>query len=404
MTAPLTTPAISLGNLYARPFRSLCLVILIAVLSFTLVGGSLVASSLVKGVDSMSKRLGADLLIVPSGYDRAIEGILLRSESGSFYMDDDWVNKIAALEGVRTASPQLFITSLSASCCTLPVQLVGFDRGTDFVIGPWVNTVFGGGLTDEEIIIGSAISGQVGATLRFFNRDYRVAARLDRTGMGFDSSVFMNMSSAKRAAEDCILAGGQIPPLDKCVSSILVSVDPGYTPRNVYDAIQKTFDYGNSGVVPVLSKKIINTVVDGLHGLIGFIVIMIVVLWALAISVLIILFCVTLGERTQEFGVYRALGASRKKLVNLILCESALISLAGSVGGMVFSLIIILPFGALIGEITQMPYILPSIGRFVLIMGMSLLLSFIAGPLASLYPALKIGGMDVYAVIRRNGL
>jgi putative ABC transport system permease protein len=402
--APLTFFEIARTNLYARPFRSLCILALVAIIGFVLFSGSLIGMSLLNGVDSMAKRLGADLLIVPQGYDKTIEGILLRSEPAAFYMDEAWVPKIAAIQGVHAVSPQLFITSLNASCCAMPVQLIGFDGATDFVVGSWIQTALKRRLSDREIVIGSAISGPVGSSITFFNREYRIVGRLDRTGMGFDASVFMNMNSARGVAQDYQTQGGLVPPGDQSVSSILVSIDPGFSPQNVYDRIQQTFGYGNSGIVPVLSKNIINTVAGGLRSLIGFIILLAIMLWIGAILIVSILFSVTLGERLQEFGIFRVIGLSKKRLIILILSESALVSLAGGLTGILGALLIMLPFRTLISEVIGMPYMLPSISAFLLFLLLSLCLSCIIGPLASLYPAVKIGRMEVYTAIRRNGL
>ncbi|MDR2633817.1 MAG: ABC transporter permease [Treponema sp.] len=402
--APLSLFEIARTNLYARPFRSLCIFTLVAILGFVLFGGSLIGLSLLKGVDSMAKRLGADLLIVPQGYDKTLEGILLRSEGGSFYMDEAWVRKIAAIDGVHGVSPQLFISSLNASCCAMPVQLIGFEAATDFVVGPWVQSALKRGLGDGEIVIGSAIAGPVGSSITFFNRDYRVAARLDRTGMGFDASVFMTMPGARRAAEDYRSQGGSLPPLEQSVSSILVSAAPDRSPRQVYDRIQETFGYGNSGIVPVLSKNIIHRVAGGLQSLIGFIILLGLMLWIGATLMAGLLFSLSLGERLQEFGLFRVIGITKKRLLLLILGESALVSLAGSLTGIFASLLVMLPFRTLIGETIQMPYVLPSLGTLGLLLLLSLSLSALIGPLASLYPALKISRMEVYATVRRNGL
>ncbi|MDR3114113.1 MAG: ABC transporter permease [Treponema sp.] len=401
---PLTLFEMARTNLYARPFRSLCIFTLVALMGFVLFGGSLIGMSLLNGVDSMAKRLGADLLIVPQGYDQTIEGILLRSEPGAFYMDEGWVRKIAAVEGVHGVSPQLFITSLNASCCTMPIQLIGFDGTTDFVVGPWIQTAVKRRLSDGEIVIGSGISGPVGSSITFFNRDYRVVGRLDRTGMGFDASVFMNMDSARRAAQDYLAQGGPVPPPEQSVSSILVSTAPDYSPRNVYDRIQQTFGYGNSGIVPVLSKNIIHTVAEGLQNLMGFIVLLALMLWIGALLIVGLLFSLILGERLQEFGIFRVIGITKKRLILLILSESALVSLAGSLTGILGALLIMLPFRTLIGEIIRMPYVLPSLSACFPLLFLSLCLSCVIGPLASLYPAVRMSKMEVYTTLRRNGL
>ncbi|MDR1049343.1 MAG: ABC transporter permease, partial [Synergistaceae bacterium] len=198
----LTFSDIAVCNLKRRPFRSVCLVSLVAALAFVLFGGSLITYSLINGTDGLAKRLGADILIVPQGYDQTLEGILLRGEPSAFYMNAEWIGKISATDGVREVSPHLYVASLSAACCSVPVQIIGFDQKTDFIVEPWIRTSLPGNLADDEVVIGGAISGRVGNKLMFFDRVYRIAAKMENTWTGFDASIFMNMNAARRTAAD----------------------------------------------------------------------------------------------------------------------------------------------------------------------------------------------------------
>ena len=52
---------------------------------------------------------------------------------------------IRSLSGVEVATPQYYLTTLSASCCDQKVSIIGFDTESDFVIQPWIREV----LTDK---------------------------------------------------------------------------------------------------------------------------------------------------------------------------------------------------------------------------------------------------------------
>jgi putative ABC transport system permease protein len=397
----LTMTTVSMQNLKRRPFRTGCLVLLVAMFAYVLFGGSMLAASLGNGMDSMAKRLGADALVVPAGYEQNVEGALLRGEPSTFYFNAAIADRVAGVEGVDEVSAQLFIASFSADCCSLPVQLIGFDPDTDFVIRPWLATQIRGNLADGEVMAGSSLNVDVGDVLTFFDREYRVAACLDRTGMGFDTSVFMNMTSARQAVSDYEKAGGRLaPPEGNSVSSLVLNVQRGYDVREVADNILKA--YGEEGVDAVVTKNMLSSVSGGLGALLLFILILAAILWVLAIGVLVTVFSIALNERKREFGILRALGATRRKLVQIILCESALISLAGSAIGIVFACLTLFPFRTYIGISLERPYLQPPVEEVLALLAASLLISFATGPLASIYAAVKIGKSETYTMMRED--
>lgn len=114
---------LSLKNLKRKSARTAALVILSAFLSFSIFDGSLVVMSLQNGLRSYEARLGADIIVVPNQARShgTVDAILLQGIPGSFYMDESYYEKIAAREGVEAASPQFFLASASAGCCS-PVR------------------------------------------------------------------------------------------------------------------------------------------------------------------------------------------------------------------------------------------------------------------------------------------
>lgn len=177
---PLTTVQLSGYNLKNNPCRTAGLVAVAVILSFTLFGGSLLSASLRNGLESLSERLGVDLAVVPVEHEDDYEGIILSGEPARFYFEKSVQERIKKLDGVAQVSSQFFITTLSAACCTVPVQVIGFDPDTDFITKPWIAKVYDSDIDDGELIIGSDILPGDDGTMKFFNNTYKVIAQLEK--------------------------------------------------------------------------------------------------------------------------------------------------------------------------------------------------------------------------------
>jgi ABC-type transport system, involved in lipoprotein release, permease component len=386
-------------NLKRRPFRTAALAVLVSILSFVLFSGSLISLSLKNGTDGLSKRLGADILVVPKGYEQKTENVLLRGDPSTFYMDAAWTEKIAAAKGVRAASPQLFVASLNADCCSTKVQIIGFDQKTDFTVEPWIKSALPGALSIDEVVVGADVAGKVGGKLRFFDRDYVIAAKMDSTGTGFDTSVFMSFEAAERAKSDYTAKSGRELPKN-AVSSVTVLLEDGYSAGDVAENISGILDKNKISLI--VSQKIMSSVSGNLRATVRFVTALAALLWVLSVLVLGIVFSAVLNERKREFGILRSLGATRKKLSFLVLWESGILSLLGGVLGMAISALFLFPFQTLIQRTISMPYLQPSFWQFFAVTAASLVLSFAVGPISSLASVFKISGGDAYSVIREG--
>jgi putative ABC transport system permease protein len=398
---PLTTVNIALHTLKRKPFRTVGLTLLVALSAFTLFGGTVLSKSLENGLNNLSKRMGADILAVPYGYEADLQSTLLRGEPSTFYFDAGTAGKIAGVKGVAEVSPQLYIATLSAGCCSYPLQLIGFDPETDFAIQPWISSALDHPLADGEIVIGANINAGIGQKLKFFNQTFLIAARLEKTGMGFDTSVFMNLATAKRAARESErLQAHPVAENADLISSVMVKIQNGYDVKDVANGILQA--YAREGVHVVVAKNMISDISGSLRGLAAYIYILAGVLWVLAVGVLMIVFAVTLNARKREFSIFRVLGATRSRLVKLVLCESALISLFGAVAGTAAAALVVFPFSAYIGSLLGLPYLQPSYGALAIVAALSFLISFAVGPLASAYAAIQIGSSEIYTAMREG--
>ena len=87
---------LSLKNIIKKPVRSVALLVIAAFLAFSAFGGSLMVSSLSNGLDSLSARLGADIVVVPYAATSKVsyDSIIIQGKPGQFYMDAKYYDKI----------------------------------------------------------------------------------------------------------------------------------------------------------------------------------------------------------------------------------------------------------------------------------------------------------------------
>jgi putative ABC transport system permease protein len=399
--ADLNTCGLSIKNLRAKPVRTACLAVVVAILAFTLFGGSIIALSLRQGLDTMAKRFGADLMVVPEGASGKAQALLLHGESNNYYFDAGIVDKIAAMEGVARVSPQFFLTSLSASCCDEPIQLIAYDPATDFAVQPWIAEKYGKRVLDGQVVVGSGIKLRPNGTVKLFSREYPAAAQLSKSASGFDISIFMTMNTMRQIIDNAheqkinFLADKYE---NEVISAVLVKVDSSRLPSVIAWNIRTQ----NKGVEVLVSQGIFANIAKTLSGLVKYIHIFSIALWILAVIVLAAVFSGTVHERKKEFAILRILGATRRKLVGIVLCESAIAGIGGGIAGIALASIAVFPFSAIISERLELPYLDAPFFHIILIAIENLLLSAAIGPLASLYSALRISRAETYFTLREG--
>jgi putative ABC transport system permease protein len=158
----------------------------------------------------------------------------------------------------------------------------------------------------------------------------------------------------------------------------------------------------NTGALALVSSSIFAGIAETLSGLTDYVYLFAAVVWLLAVIVLTAVFSGSIHERKKEFALLRILGATRKKLIGIVLGESSIAGLAGGAAGIVLAGLVIFPFSALISERLALPWLDASFFSITLLVLFSLLLSALVGPLASLYSALKISRAETYITMREG--
>ena len=393
--------SLALKNLSGRPVRTAVLMVLAALLSFTALGGTLTVTSLGKGLDSLEARLGADVMVVPkeATMKKKFEDIVLQGSTGYFYMDSDRAAQVMECEGVGEVSPQFFLASTGSSCCSIPVQIIGFDPDTDFTVSPWIKRTYGGELKLYDIVAGSDLNAFVGDKLSFYGVECRVAAKLEKTGTSYDTTVFTNEETIRALIKSSLDKGmndfQDIDP-ETSVSCLMINAADGTSPEELVNDI----NIHVKKVKAFKSGDMISGIAGSLSGVSKMIRMLIAAVWVLGMVILLLAFTMSVNERKKEFAVLRVMGASRGKLAGLVLKEALVCCLGGSLIGAAAGLLVLLPFNGVIEEMLGLPFLLPDGASIAGYAAAAVILAVISGAAAAAVSAWRVSRIDTGLILR----
>jgi len=388
-------------NVVNRPARSAALVILLALLSFTAFAGTVIVSSLQNGFTSLEDRLGADIMVVPyeAATRNSLESIILQGNTGYFYMNGEVMDKIAGLDGIGRISAQYYLASASTSCCSIPVEIIGFDPETDFTITPWIKKSSGKELEYLDVVVGNDLNAFVGDTLTFYGTDVKVAAKLDKTGTKYDTAVFTDRETIrtliKSSLDKKLNQYGNINA-GNVISCVLIDVAQDADVETVLNDINLHV----RKVKAVRTGNMIDGISRSLAGISSIAGVLLIMIRILTLIILTVAFLLMANERKKEFAVLRVIGASRSDLSKIIFLEGGIVSLAGSLIGIILGVIVVLPFSGVIESALQLPFLLPDAGQLVLTAAGAVVLTILCGAVSCAAAAYKIAGADTGMILR----
>lgn len=395
----------AIKNIKKKPFRAAAMVILVLFLSFTVFTGAFTVISLQRGLDSYQLRLGADIVVIPNSAKGhgSVDDILLQGITGNYYMAGKEVEKVRAIEGISEITTQFFLTSAKTSCCSVKVQIIGFDPDTDFSIQPWISESYADRVADGDIIAGSSITVPADRTITFYGQEYRVAAQLAETGTGLDSAVYVNMNTMKEMASNAARLLETSPfqgvDINTAASAVLIRVAKGYEISDVTDDINIHI----TKVQASSARNMISQISEGLGGVSRVIGLLVGAVWVLALIILITVFILVSNERRKEFAILRIMGASRKMLFKIMGCESLLISTAGAVLGLIIAGLLLLSLSGSLKEMLGLPLLTPGTGTVIVLCICAFAAAVLAGLITALVSARRITKSETGLLLREDG-
>ena len=340
--------------------RTISFILLSIFVSFTLFFTTFMILGMKSGLGSLSNRLGADMILVPEGYDSKITTSILRGEPNTFYFSSEILDRLENIDGITNFTPQVYLATLNAGCCSFPLQIIGIDMKSDFVVTPWLKETIKSDLSDNEIIVGSNIVGDINNSVLFFGKEFKIKSHLEKTGMGFDNSVFMNIDSVRALSREYEkILNSPLSKADNLISSVMLRVSHEHDIFEVRKQIQDEFK--GEGVYALSTQKFFSDVSKNIYRISKYIFLLIALIYILSIVIYFILNKVSLEYRKKEIVTYKIFGASKKYVKSIFFKEALSINFWGSMIGTVLGLLSAVLFFNLIKSSLGLPYLIPDI-------------------------------------------
>lgn len=392
-------------NLKSKKFRTIFMMFFVMLMSATVFFSTILMKNLKQGIKSTTERAGADIIVVPNEGTEDIRDSLFAGTPCSVFFDKSWKEAVGKVEGVERVSSQLYVGTLSTSCCDLPVQMIAFDPKTDFVVQPWLKDQNVVKLKKGQVLVGDRVEAEPGEKIQFYSTEFEVAGKLEKTGMGYDGSVFMTFDTLYEL-KNSKTARSTLPmeDIENKVSMLMVDIDDDIED---VDLIHLRLDIAQCGpkgekMYAGTTDELLSGISDQVKQLSGYGNVLIYISLISTALALISIFVLTINERKYEFGVLYALGAKKSQMRNIILSEALIISGIGGVTGTFLTYGIVAAFKDVISIKLDVPYLDVSMMQTMPIAGICIAIALGTGIVAAVCSVYQIGKGEVYRLLREN--
>lgn len=380
---------------------ALILGFLAIIFSLTLFAGILVSYSLKKGIDNTAKRLGADVMLVPKGAKENAENLMLTGQRSTFYFENENYEKLKDILGIKEITAQCFLKSLSADCCAAEVEIVFFDKDTDFIISPWIENKYKDKLGKNEVIVGYGISLEDNS-IKLFGDEYKVVAQMAKTGTSLDNSVYFSSESKKELVLKALEKGSFLTEEQKkedLISSIFFNVDDKSSVSEILKECHKRIGDSFDIVYPkelnesfIENLGIIKKIIEN-SGIIG---------GGLLFLLLLVTEHLSIWKRRKEVALMRILGNKKKSIIKAMLGENLIVGLTGGLIGIFIGSLILIPFSNWLGILLKMPYLGPGLLEYLIIIVVILIVISLVICFTSILSILSVVKLEPYQALRRE--
>lgn len=385
---------LALKNIEDNAFRSWIVAICAGLVVAFIIGATLVINGSQESMQKVMERLGADITVIPSGNQTIVEQAFLMGVPVDIWMNRAVVEEIATMEGVAIVSPQLFLSTMrGASCCSVSdMFMVAYDPATDFTVHPWMEDNLGRELKLGEAIGGVYISNSEGRDdILVYGYSIELLGNLEPTGSGLDQSLFFTYETAMDIARlSPMQAERELMINPNAISTALVRLEDTADPFLVAQEIEASIP----GINAITSANLFREQRERVDLLVNSVTSLSIIAWVMALVLIGFVTSTAISSRTWEIGVLRVLGATRTEVIKTLLLESSLLTVAGSLVGIIFAIVVITLFRNLIMNTLEVPIYIPSMGELLLLMLIVVGLSLASVFLATLIPILRISNQE----------
>ncbi|MDR9500636.1 MAG: ABC transporter permease [Desulfurivibrionaceae bacterium] len=318
----LPLPLVAWKGFSRKLFRNIVLMVAVALLVALLVFALLFKQAVQDDLEQATKRLGADIVIVPSQAKSMAEEFILESKEKIFYMDGAIYDELKDMEEIAASTYQVYLNTLDSGCCSIiEGQVIAFNQEKDFVIKPWIQNAVP--LQKGEVYVGDYVWQYLGLidTIALFGQDIKMVGHLEETGTGLDHGLFMRLADLDDITDEALgtYERGQI-------SIIFLKIKEGLDIDRVVAKIRDI----NPRLGIMTRGNIGADVRTTLSDIVRVFTITIFISSLLATLLAWSTFSALANERRREVGILRALGAQKRHIVTLFLSEAFFISIIGA--------------------------------------------------------------------------
>ena len=303
-------------NLTRNLSRTVVFVCAAATAALIGVATSCICVSLSNGLVAMGNRLGYDIVAVPEGKADTQSDVIMQGVPGTFYMSKSVIDEIKDLDGVASVTEQFYLQSLSASCCSFPIQIIGYDASNDTSISSWIES---GSASETGVIVGSDVGVSVGGIIKIFGREYEVAAKMSPSGTGLDYTLYVPQEVLGIMVSDATANGVSVEDPDEYTSTVCVVLEEDTDAEAVAEAIGEI-----DGVDALTSSKVLSQVASSMSFISAVTIGISVVVCAAIILLLVLMFEAQYTAGKKEAASLKLSGASRRDVLFFYMLGAAI--------------------------------------------------------------------------------
>ena len=398
--------SLALQNLGRRKARTLLLLAAVAVCSGAIFTGAVLMRSIETSMAVGFTRLGADMLVIPSGTLTNITAALLTAEPTDLTLDTSVLPRLERLKGVRKAAPQLIFRTDASGYGRGGelIDLIAFDPERDITVQPWLEQHLDRPLRPGDVIMGGRREEPIGSELLLFGRPLTVYGKLGKTAVGtHERGLFITFATLDELRDVMRQVCGTKAPLepDK-LSGVLLELAPGATTQQVRFAALANFP----GIKIVSGESMLTSIRQGLAALLNGVLGLMVIMFVSTAQMVSVVFSAIITERRRELGLLKAIGARRGQIIGVLLIEAALATTLGGLMGCVLGVLLMRIYEhSLVYYLDRMgiPFVWLNTATTGLIALACIVLASLIGVAGALYPAWRASRQESYDLIRSEG-
>ncbi len=325
--------ALAAKNLLRRRGRTLLTVLGVAIAITVLFSLLSLNSGYEKELNKEVNSLGVHILAVPKGCPYEAASLVIHGGVIPKYLTATDLKNVTSIDGIELATPMLmhqFIRKDNKTGKDVPHVAFGINIDDVRELKPWWN-VQGRYFTDNEtevMLVGRALADKenltVGSVLPAGPfKNFTIIGILDRTGDQDDQFHFVPLAEAQRVFNK-----------DGKITTIAVKVKDVSRISAVSEEMEKIPD-----IQVVTMTQIMGTIMNLAGSARSLLLTVIAIALIISAFGIINTLLMSVNERTREFGMMKAIGASGLDIGKMVLAETVFITLVGGIIGTAAALV-----------------------------------------------------------------